>query len=118
METRLSRIGGWKSFQIDHQLTEFAALFLGLFSFNFTILFNFCFVFLPFEQFRNFGILCVSVISSDLSNLLKTVNNYSPHACNMTCQFPKFRSFEFVLQLEREVNESKETNWNYLQSEN
>ena len=29
MKTRLSRVGGQKSFQIAHQLTEFALLFLG-----------------------------------------------------------------------------------------
>ena len=87
MKTRLSRVGGWKSFQIAHWLTEFVALFLGLIPFNFTVLFNLIFFCLlnNFVFWHNF----VSVISSNLSNLLKIVNNYSPHLCNMTCQFPK-----------------------------
>ena len=87
MKTWLSRVGSQKSFQIAHWLTEFVALFLGLF--RLILPYCFIFVFLPLEQFCILALLCISVISSNLSNLLKIVNNYSPRACNVTCQFPK-----------------------------
>ena len=48
MKTWLSRVGGQKSFQIPHWLTEFVALFLGLFR----LILPYCFIFLPLEQFR------------------------------------------------------------------
>ena len=50
MKTGLSRVGGRKSFQIAHQLTEFAALFLGFF--RLILLYCLIFVFLPLEQFH------------------------------------------------------------------
>ena len=52
MKTWLSGVGSRKSFQIAHRLTEFVALFLGLFRLILLYCFIFVVFFLPPEQFH------------------------------------------------------------------